>query len=165
MDEGRDQPRRDGNGLDLLMREAAELRRSAVAAADRYRQILAENRRMFRHPLPNLAVPLSELLRSTNSQRPLALRPAAATFHGLDTASEEAHLARADQHIAEAEARVVKQRALIDELQRDGHDVVRAEELVDVFIRTLSAWYSHRTAIAAAIASAKLRRLRAANSS
>ena len=49
----------------------------------------------------------------------------------------EQHLLLADRHIAEAEARVTRQRVLIDELARDSHDTVLAEALLATLLTAL----------------------------
>jgi hypothetical protein len=43
------------------------------------------------------------------------------------------HLAQAERHVAEGERHVARQRELIAELERDGHDTVQARELLVQF--------------------------------
>jgi hypothetical protein len=44
------------------------------------------------------------------------------------------HLAQAEQHVAEARVHVKRQREIVAELQRDGHDTREAQRLLDNFI-------------------------------
>lgn len=42
------------------------------------------------------------------------------------------HLAQAERHVAEGQAHIKRQRELIVELQRDGHDTREAQRLLDL---------------------------------
>ena len=62
-------------------------------------------------------------------------------------ASEFAHLTQADQHIAGAKERIVRQRQLIAGLAANGHDVRDAESFLFALTGVLSAFESHRRLI------------------
>ena len=62
-------------------------------------------------------------------------------------ASEFAHLTQADQHIAGAKERIVRQRQLIAGLAANGHDVRDAESFLFALTGVLSAFESHRLLI------------------
>jgi len=64
-----------------------------------------------------------------------------------DLATERQHLAKADRDIAEGEARISHQAALIERLREGGHRVSEAEELLAVLQQTLQAWQDHRAEI------------------
>lgn len=49
----------------------------------------------------------------------------------------EDHLAHADRHVAEAESRIVRQRDLVDELKRRGHDTTEAIAVLAQFEEVL----------------------------
>ena len=51
----------------------------------------------------------------------------------MDTATIRQHLAMAERHVREGQQRVAKQRRLMDELERDGHDITSARELLYQF--------------------------------
>ena len=53
----------------------------------------------------------------------------------------------ADEHIAGARARIVKQRELIKRLAAEGHDVRNAESFLFALTGVLSAFESHRLLI------------------
>jgi hypothetical protein len=56
-------------------------------------------------------------------------------------------LREAERHIVEAEARIAKQRELIEELARDGHDTTRAIQLLETMTHTLEVMKQHRRLI------------------
>ena len=45
----------------------------------------------------------------------------------------EKHLAQAEQHVAEGERHITRQRQIIAELERDGHNAGSAKELLTIF--------------------------------
>ena len=53
-------------------------------------------------------------------------------------------LAQAERHILIGEGHVSEQRRLIDELERDGHDVTSAKELLATFEESLWLHVQHR---------------------
>ena len=57
---------------------------------------------------------------------------------------EEEHLAEADRHIAEAEARIGTQLGLVARLRAAGGGVAEAEELPAVMERSLTLMREHR---------------------
>jgi hypothetical protein len=61
-------------------------------------------------------------------------------------------LAMTDRHVAEGEHLIARQRALIDELERDGHDTKSAIELLGVLERTQAMHVAHRDRIRADLA-------------
>jgi hypothetical protein len=64
-----------------------------------------------------------------------------------EQAREQADLDLANKHIAEAEKRLLQQRARVMELSRDGHDTRQAEELLRVFGESLKTMEAHRAQI------------------
>jgi hypothetical protein len=62
-------------------------------------------------------------------------------------ASEFAHLTQADQHIAGAKERIVRQQQLIERLANGGHSVREAESFLSALTGVLSAFESHRRLI------------------
>ncbi|MDR5826086.1 hypothetical protein [Caballeronia sp. LZ043] len=64
---------------------------------------------------------------------------------------EKQHLAKADIDIEQARARIVRQRELVDELRRDGHETEMAVNLLITLQGTLNAMIEHRRLIAARI--------------
>lgn len=69
---------------------------------------------------------------------------------GLET--ERRHLAQARQDIAEGEARIRHQVALLDRLRASGQDTACGEALLKTFRETLQSWTAHRDLILGAIA-------------
>jgi hypothetical protein len=136
---------RHSTGLDRLLGETARLRRSAEDLSARSVAILAERRELFR---ARPALPASP-------SKPGRLRPphgaSPTRNHIIDIAREIAQLVVADRHIAEGEARLARQREMIEELRRDGHDTDRAEALLAAFARSLETWRTHRNAIAGSV--------------
>jgi len=59
-------------------------------------------------------------------------------------ADEFAHLIEADQHIAGAKERIVRQRQLIERLAAGGHSVREAEGFLFALSGVLSAFERHR---------------------
>jgi hypothetical protein len=45
--------------------------------------------------------------------------------------NQRGHLAQAEQHVAEAEAKIARQRQLIEQLRQDGHETDLAESMRD----------------------------------
>jgi hypothetical protein len=64
----------------------------------------------------------------------------------------EAELALADRHIAEADARILRQHRLVERLAAAGHDTGLAETLLETLQRSLAALQAHRRVIQAEIA-------------
>jgi hypothetical protein len=62
-------------------------------------------------------------------------------------ADEFAHLTQADQHIAGAKERIVRQRQLIERLAANGHSVRDAEGFLSALMGILSAFECHRLVI------------------
>jgi len=56
----------------------------------------------------------------------------------LDGALALATLRRAEDHIAEAEAHIRRQREIVADLERDGHDTALAKDLLEIFEGTLA---------------------------
>jgi hypothetical protein len=64
----------------------------------------------------------------------------------------EGHLAQAERHVAEGEQHIARQRALIAELARDGHDTALAVELLHEFERTQAGHVADRDRLRAELA-------------
>ena len=64
---------------------------------------------------------------------------------------EEEHLAQADRHIAEAEARTETQQGLLARLRTAGGDVAEAEELLATMEQSLSVMREHRRLVLAGV--------------
>ncbi|HEX2527223.1 MAG TPA: hypothetical protein VHL31_13125 [Geminicoccus sp.] len=60
---------------------------------------------------------------------------------------ERRQLAKADQDIAAGEARIARQRDLIERLQKTPHDASDAEALLGKLEEVVRAWRDHRTQI------------------
>jgi uncharacterized membrane protein len=74
-----------------------------------------------------------------------AKAPAAAG--GLTVVDREAlqqHLARAEQHIAECEQHITRQREIIAQFERDGHDAATARQLLKTFEELLAMHIANR---------------------
>ena len=54
------------------------------------------------------------------------------------------NLALAERHIAEGEIRITRQREMIAELERDGHDTTAAQGLLAVFQHTMALYVADR---------------------
>lgn len=59
------------------------------------------------------------------------------------TTHQEDHLARAKQHVAEGEHRVANQKALIAQLEQDGHDTTDAQAFLETLQQTLEQMREH----------------------
>jgi hypothetical protein len=70
----------------------------------------------------------------------------------LDMATEREHLAQAERHVAEGEARIARQAELVERLRGGGQDVAAAEALLTNLQQTLAIWKDHRAEILATIA-------------
>ena len=64
----------------------------------------------------------------------------------MDHATLQAHLAQTERHVAEAEQRIVRQREILRELERDAHAdaAARARELLAKFEETLALYIADR---------------------
>ena len=70
-----------------------------------------------------------------------------------DLDMEQAHLVKADRHIAEGERRVAQQVELVDRARRDSRaDSSGAEQLLETLTQTLQTWRDHRATILRTIA-------------
>jgi len=65
----------------------------------------------------------------------------------VDLATEQAHLAQANEHISAGKVRIAAQEELVDRLRRDGHPAQLAQDLLDRFRETLVTWNDHRDEI------------------
>lgn len=59
------------------------------------------------------------------------------------------HLAQAERHVLEGEEHLARQRKVISELERDGHDTTTAVELLREFERSQAAHVEERDRIRA----------------
>jgi hypothetical protein len=64
------------------------------------------------------------------------------------------HLATAERHVAEGEHHLARQRRLIAEMERDGHDTRSALELLSTLEQTQAMHVSHRDHIRAELGGA-----------
>jgi hypothetical protein len=55
----------------------------------------------------------------------------------------KADIERAKRHVVDAEKRVAKQRALVDELERDGYPTTEGHELLRVMVDLLDQMRTH----------------------
>jgi len=60
---------------------------------------------------------------------------------------ERAHLAMADDNIADAEARIKHQRAIVAELEEHGHSSAAAQSVLQTMIEALAVMEDHRQLI------------------
>jgi hypothetical protein len=67
----------------------------------------------------------------------------------MERKSEVGHLEMAERHVAEGEQHLARQRKLIAELERDGHDTALAIELLHEFERTQASHIEERDRIRA----------------
>ena len=74
-----------------------------------------------------------------------------------DLVKEQADLDKAEKDIREGEERIAHQRRLIEELRRDGHDMVEAERLLWTMQQSLRIWQAHRDTIRSLLADSKKR--------
>jgi hypothetical protein len=65
------------------------------------------------------------------------------------------HLALAERHAAEGEARIVKQHDIIAELERDGHDTKQARDLLRVFEETQVSFVADRDRLRSEVSKAE----------
>jgi hypothetical protein len=65
----------------------------------------------------------------------------------MDETSERAHLAQADNHIAAAERHIVRQKQVVADLERGGHETDLAVSLLYAFEHALHAFKQHREVI------------------
>lgn len=65
----------------------------------------------------------------------------------------ERHLALAEQHVTEGERIVARQRELLAELQRDGHNTISARELLALFESVQATHTADRDRLRAELAS------------
>ncbi|MBP1887646.1 hypothetical protein [Sinorhizobium mexicanum] len=56
----------------------------------------------------------------------------------------ERHLAEAERHFAEASRHVEKQRRIVAELERDGHDASLAHNVLETFLQSYTAHKAER---------------------
>ena len=82
----------------------------------------------------------------------------------VDLIKEQADLAKADADIAEGNARLSRQAALVEELERDGHDATEARKFLAMLRATLKEWHAHRAQIVRMIEQADPAGDRATNS-
>jgi hypothetical protein len=69
----------------------------------------------------------------------------------MDRAMLMRHLAQAEQHIADGERHLTRQRATICELEQDGFDAVAARALLASFKQTQALHVAHRERVSAEI--------------
>jgi len=69
-----------------------------------------------------------------------------------DRRTPEEKLAEADQHIAHAEDLIARQRNVLADLERDGHDTEKAMALLDAMVQALEQMHVHRRVIEAELA-------------
>jgi hypothetical protein len=62
--------------------------------------------------------------------------------------AEPGALALAVEHIADAQRRIDRQRQLVDELERDGHDTKEARALLETMLKLLQQMERHRDYLA-----------------
>jgi len=62
----------------------------------------------------------------------------------MERKSEVGHLEMAQKHVTEGEQHIARQRRLIAELERDGHDTALALELLREFERSQAAHVAER---------------------
>jgi hypothetical protein len=58
--------------------------------------------------------------------------------------AEPGTIAQAEEHIADGEQRIARQRELIAELERDGHDTKEAHGLLETMVKLLEQMQRHR---------------------
>ena len=54
----------------------------------------------------------------------------------MDRARLEQHLALVERHVGQGEAIIARQRQIVDELERDGHDIEQARALLAPFLES-----------------------------
>jgi len=70
-----------------------------------------------------------------------------ATIEGMNEDLLRQHLEMADRQIAEGNKRIAKQKAIIAELKRDGHDIRKAEGLLQTLLDSQALHETHRRTI------------------
>ena len=65
----------------------------------------------------------------------------------MDEQMARDHLAQAEQHISLGREHIAKQKSIIAELERDGHDVALANRLLATLLETQAAHEEHRRTI------------------
>lgn len=70
----------------------------------------------------------------------------------MDRQMEARHLVLADRHIAEGEARIIRQADLVERLGASGASTEAAEDFLDLLRHTLIGWRAHRELIVATLA-------------
>jgi hypothetical protein len=65
----------------------------------------------------------------------------------MDNRTPGDKLAEANRHIAHAESLIARQRNVLAELERDGHDTESARDLLDSMIHGLEQMHAHRRII------------------
>jgi hypothetical protein len=65
----------------------------------------------------------------------------------METPTPAEKLAEADRHIAHAESLIARQRNVLAELERDGHDTDTARDLLEAMIQGLEQMQAHRRII------------------
>ena len=65
------------------------------------------------------------------------------------------HLVQAERHVSEAQAHIKRQRELVAELERDGHDTGEARRLLDNFIALEAAHVADRDRLRGELAKAQ----------
>lgn len=78
--------------------------------------------------------------------------PQGSTRMPADTRTLQEKLAEADRHINHAEDLIARQRNIVADLQRDGHDLEKAQALLSTMIEALEQMYRHRSVIEAELA-------------
>ena len=69
----------------------------------------------------------------------------------MERSFEIGHLEQAERHVAEGEQHIARQRELIAELERDGHDTTTAIELLRTFEQSQAGHIADRDRIRAVL--------------
>ena len=72
----------------------------------------------------------------------------------MDRAVIQEHLELANRHVADGEKHVARQKQILAELEREGHDPEQARELLAVFEETLAIYVADRERLERELASA-----------
>jgi hypothetical protein len=67
---------------------------------------------------------------------------------GMDRATLEMDLSRAEAHVAKGQERIALQHEIIAELEREGHDTAPARELLATFEKTQAMHVANRDRVA-----------------
>jgi hypothetical protein len=70
----------------------------------------------------------------------------------MDRAMEERHLALANKHIRDGQARVDQQLELVERIRARGDSTTNAEAFLDLLQNTLASWQDQRDLIVAELA-------------